>query len=78
MTDDEQGRADALRGRFAALEASFERALRERGFDPEQLGRVALPGPLSDLYAELEEARMSLEEALGEACGVGERLADRK
>ena len=80
MSEDERRRGDALRARFLTLEASFERALRERGFDPEQLERVALPAPLSDLYAELEEARLSLEEALaagGEVCEM-DRLSDKK
>ncbi len=52
----------ALEARLRALEDHFERELRERGFEPDQVENVALPGPLAKLYAELEGLRSQLDE----------------
>src|SRR3712207_2580411 len=69
MKNEERPGAAALRARFQSLEAEFVRELRARGFTPEDVERAALPGPLAQLYAELEEVRADLEDA--HAGGVG-------
>ena len=55
---EERGR---LQERLREVEESFERQLRERGFEPAQAELIALPGPLAKLYAEREELRSDLE-----------------
>ena len=51
-----------LEARMRALEEHFERELRERGFEPDQVENVALPGPLAKLYTELEALRAQLDD----------------
>lgn len=58
QTDDQEGR---LEERLREVEETFERQLRERGFELAQTELIALPGPLAKLYAEREELRDNLE-----------------
>lgn len=48
--------------RLEALEQTFERQMRARGFDPAQAENVALTSELARLYAAREAARAELEE----------------
>ncbi len=48
--------------RLREVEESFQRQMRQRGFEPAQAELIALPGPLANLYAEREELRANLEE----------------
>ena len=48
--------------RLEALEETFERQMRARGFDPAQAENVALTSELARLYAAREAARAELEE----------------
>lgn len=56
------GREGQLEERLREVEETFERQMRERGFEPDQAELVALPGPLAKLYAEREELRADLED----------------
>ncbi len=51
-----------LEERLREVEETFERQMRERGFEPAQAELVALPGPLAKLYAEREQLRADLKE----------------
>ncbi|HYP54285.1 MAG TPA: 4a-hydroxytetrahydrobiopterin dehydratase, partial [Pyrinomonadaceae bacterium] len=76
---EESPRVAALRARFRGLEEGFESELRARGFTADEVERVALPGALSDLYAEVEEARAALDEALaGEARPASSGVSGRE
>lgn len=44
-----------LRERLRAIEQRFEREMRARGFDPDQVDTVALTTPLAKLHSEREE-----------------------
>jgi hypothetical protein len=55
-----------LEERLKEVEETFERQMRERGFEPAQAELVALPGPLAKLYAEREELRADLENLKGD------------
>ena len=55
-------REGRIEERLREVEETFERQMRERGFEPAQAELVALPGPLAKLYAEREELRADLEE----------------
>jgi hypothetical protein len=58
--------------RLREVEKEFERQMRERGFEPDQAERVALPGPLAKLYAEREELRADLEKHKADPIEQGE------
>ncbi|MGH9967166.1 MAG: hypothetical protein ACREBG_04955 [Pyrinomonadaceae bacterium] len=62
MPNDEDARRNHLAGRLREVEASFLRQMRQRGFDPEQVENIALPGQLAKLYAEREALRAELAE----------------
>lgn len=55
-------RQGQLEERLREVEERFERQMRERGFEPAQVERVALPGSLARLYAERKKLRADLEE----------------
>ena len=44
-----------IRERLRAIEQQFEREMRARGFDPDQVDTVALTTPLAKLHNEREE-----------------------
>jgi len=46
---------DRIRERLRAIEQQFEREMRARGFDPNQVDTIALTTPLAKLYNEREE-----------------------
>ncbi len=58
----ENQKREALEDQLRAMDEIFERELRERGFEPEQVENVALPGPLATLYADREALRAQLED----------------
>ena len=60
MADNQE--REALEARLRSIDEIFERELRERGFEPDQVENVALPGPLATLYAEREALRAQLKE----------------
>jgi hypothetical protein len=62
MDTEGDARRIELVARLRAVEESFEREMRERGFEPAQAENVALPSSLAKLYAEREALRAQLEE----------------
>ena len=48
---------DRIRERLKAVEKQFEREMRARGFEPDQVENVALTTPLATLHNELCELR---------------------
>lgn len=62
MVEDKEAERATLEAKLRAVEEHFERELRERGFEPDQVENVALPGPLARLYAERETLRGQLDE----------------
>jgi len=62
MSDEILEHDNSLEDRLREVEETFERQMRERGFEPAQAELVALPGPLAKLYAERELLRDQLEE----------------
>jgi hypothetical protein len=57
---------DRVRERLNALEEQFERDMRARGFDPDQVDTVALTTPLAKLHNELCELRIRLATLTGD------------
>lgn len=62
MDTEGDARRIELEARLRAVEESFEREMRERGFESAQAENVALPSSLARLYAEREALRAQLEE----------------
>lgn len=62
MDTERDARRIKLEARLRAVEESFEREMREKGFEPAQAENVALPSSLARLYLEREELRAQLEE----------------
>jgi hypothetical protein len=62
MSHETPERRGQLEERLREVEESFERQMRQRGFEPTQAELIALPGPLAKLYAERQELRANLEE----------------
>ena len=57
---------DRVRERLNGLEEQFEREMRARGFDPDQIDTVALTTPLAKLHNELCELRVRLATLTGD------------
>jgi hypothetical protein len=55
-----------LRRRLAELDARFHTEVQKRGFDPAQIGNMALPSALAKLFAECAEVKSALEELASE------------
>ncbi|MEO8434233.1 MAG: hypothetical protein ABI596_05015 [Pyrinomonadaceae bacterium] len=62
MTNARDKQRSESAARLEALEETFERQMRARGFDPAQAENVALTSELARLYAAREAARAELEE----------------
>ncbi len=58
----ESQKRDELEQRLRSLNAIFERELRERGFQPDQIENVALPSQLAQLYMEREALQAELDD----------------
>jgi len=56
---------DRIRERLKAVEEQFEREMRARGFEPDQVDTVALTTPLAKLHNELSELRARLANLTG-------------
>jgi hypothetical protein len=50
------------KARLGELELEFDREMRARGFDTEQVHNLALPSALAKMYTQIEELRCELEE----------------
>ena len=57
---------DRLRERLKAVQEQFERGMRARGFEPDQVDTVALTTPLAKLHNELCELRARLATLTGD------------
>ena len=55
MSFPEVSEIERVRERLSVIEKQFEREMRARGFDPEQVDTVALTTPLAKLHNEREE-----------------------
>jgi hypothetical protein len=51
-----------LEARLREIEEEFEKGMRARGFDPDQVDNIALPTPLARLYLERERLLDQLDE----------------
>ena len=60
MSFPEATEIDRIRDRLKAVEEQFEREMRARGFEPDQVDTVALTTPLAKLHNELGELRARL------------------
>lgn len=56
---------DRIREKLKAVEEHFQREMRVRGFEPDQVDTVALTTPLAKLYNELSELRARLAHLTG-------------
>ncbi|HZI85460.1 MAG TPA: hypothetical protein VFD48_01405 [Pyrinomonadaceae bacterium] len=54
--------SNSLHERLREVEEQLQRKMRQRGFEPDQVEVVALPGDLAKLYAEREKLRAELGE----------------
>jgi hypothetical protein len=54
--------SNSLQQRLLEVEEQLQRKMRQRGFEPDQVEVVALPGDLAKLYAEREKLRAELGE----------------
>jgi hypothetical protein len=66
MSFPEAAEIDRIRERLEALEKQFEREMRARGFEPDQVDRVALTTPLAKLHTERCELRARLATLTGD------------
>jgi len=66
MFSPEAPEIDRIRERLKALEEQFEREMRARGFEPDQVDRVALTTPLAKLHNELSELHERLATLAGD------------
>lgn len=55
-----------LRQMLREVEAQFDTAARQRGFDPAQAENLALPATLAKLFMEREQIKAQLEELVTE------------
>ena len=62
MTDAREKQRAESAARLEAINETFERQMRARGFDPAQAENVALTSELARLYAAREAARAEFEE----------------
>jgi chaperonin cofactor prefoldin len=54
--------SNSLQERLREVEEQLQHKMRQRGFEPDQVEVVALPGDLAKLYAEREKLRAELDE----------------
>jgi hypothetical protein len=52
--------SNSLQERLREVEEQLQRKMRQRGFEPDQVEVVALPGDLAKLYVEREKLRAEL------------------
>ena len=66
MSPDEVDDVGRIRERLRLVTEQFEREMRERGFDPQQVENVPLTQSLANLHLEQTKLRSKLSELLGE------------
>lgn len=62
MSNKMGGASNSLQERLREVEEQLHHKMRQRGFEPDQVEVVALPGDLAKLYAEREKLRADLDE----------------
>jgi hypothetical protein len=58
--------SNSLQGRLREVEEQLQRKMRQRGFEPDQVEVVALPGDLAKLYVEREKLRAELSDLVAD------------
>jgi len=63
--NDDRARLRQLEAKLELLTENFNREMRARGFNPEQVDNVALPSSLANLYLECQTVADEIEEIKG-------------